>query len=323
MKIIKPSKKNQPIDQSACSLDGDLQVNSSVQKTVSNIKKPLVTKKEPSKQSKVFENTFDSGSEIDIFDGDDSWDKVEFTRTNTDLNRFKKKSIGNADKPFEDSGDVQPIGLKLKKITSDATKSRRSKTNKSKVEYQQSEPLVNGKKRRRSELENTQGPSALEQLIDSDKKEFNSVLARGMRLLAIREHSVLEIGNKLIDKFADYEDVDASLVFAVVDELVKLDYVSDERFTESYVRSRSNKGFGPIKIKAELKGKGISSGLIQDHVKEGAGSWFDKAEQQYIKKYGDDSITDYNTWTKRARFMQSRGFTMEHIHVTLPKVEFD
>lgn len=179
---------------------------------------------------------------------------------------------------------------------------------------------MNGKKRRRSELESTQEPSALEQLIDPDKKEFNNVLARGMRLLAIREHSVLELSNKLISKF---EDVDVSTVYAVVDELIKLKYLSDERFAESYVRARANKGFGPVKIKIELKGKGVSNSLIQDYLKHDSGMWFDNAERQYLKKYGDASVTDYNTWTKRARFMQSRGFTMEHIHVTLPKVEFD
>ena len=332
MKIIKPAKKkqqDQSIEQHEHSFEDDRQAKPSVKKK-SAVGKGSITHKfskiseqashNQSDLGKQATNNFISGSEIDIFDDDESWDKVEFTRTNTDLNRFKKKLAKTRVNQGDGLGDIRSADFKSKKTTSNATK---SKLKKPKVEYQDNQPLVNGKKRRRSELENTQGPSAFEQLIDSDKKEFNSVLSRGMRLLAIREHSVLEISNKLIDKFADYEDVDASLVYAVVDELVKLDYVSDERFAESYVRSRGNKGFGPVKIKAELKGKGISNSFIQDYLKEGAGSWFDKAEQQYIKKYGDGPVTDYNTWTKRARFMQSRGFTMEHIHVTLPKVKFD
>jgi len=181
-------------------------------------------------------------------------------------------------------------------------------------------PNLDGKKRRRSELQSQRSASTepLELITDPAKKEFNELFARGLRLLAMREHSVKEIATKLFDK-SEASDT----VYAVVDELLEKKYLSDERFAESYVRARANRGFGPVKIKAELKQKGVSSGLIQDYLDEGAALWFDNAASQYQKKYGDSAISDYNAWTKRARFMQSRGFTMEHIHVTVPRIEFD
>ncbi len=185
--------------------------------------------------------------------------------------------------------------------------------------------LAPGRKRRRSALGHTfthaNGQTAgepLELVVDPAKKEFNELFARGVRLLAMREHSVKEITSKLFDK-SDRSD----LVPAVVEDLLEKKYLSDERFTESYVRARGNRGFGPVKIRTELKSKGISSVLIQEHLNESAAHWFDSAAAQYQKKYGDAPVSDYNSWTKRARFMQSRGFTMEHIHVTLPSVEFD
>ncbi len=173
-------------------------------------------------------------------------------------------------------------------------------------------------KRRRSELlsDNPGDYSGL--VIDPEKKVFNDLFARGVRLLAMREHSVKELTDKLLGKSDD-----TNTIFAVIDELMEKKYLSDERFTESYIRARGNRGFGPIKIKAELKSKGVSSTLIQDYLDESAAQWFDNAQSQYQKKYGDAPISDYNAWTKRARFMQSRGFTMEHIHVTVPRVEFD
>lgn len=180
------------------------------------------------------------------------------------------------------------------------------------------EPLIEGKKRRRSELVPEKASESLELIVDPAKEEFNELFARGVRLLAMREHSVKEITDKLFDKSEN-----ASIIHAVVDGLLQKRYLSDERFTESYVRSRSNRGFGPVKIKAELKSKGVINTLIQDYLDEGAPIWFDNAQSQYQKKYGDAPISDYNAWTKRARFMQSRGFTMEHIHVTVPRVEFD
>ena len=149
--------------------------------------------------------------------------------------------------------------------------------------------------------------------ISPAKKEFNNLMAKGMRLLAMREHSIKEINDKLSAKALSKETV-----VAVLDELIENNYVSDERFAESYVRSRANRGFGPIKIRMELKNKGISNQLITEYLDMDSAIWLDNARNQYLKKYGDEAISDYNTWTKRARFMQSRGFTAEHIQVSLP-----
>lgn len=169
-------------------------------------------------------------------------------------------------------------------------------------------PKINGKKRRRSELISEKASEPIELVTDPAKKEFNDLFSKGIRLLSMREHSVKELTNKLLSK-SDNVDV----IHAVVDDLLEKKYLSEQRFTESYIRARSNRGFGPSKIKAELKNKGINSSLIHDHLDEGAAIWFDNAKSQYQKKYGDTPISDYSAWTKRARFMQGRGFTMEHI----------
>lgn len=160
------------------------------------------------------------------------------------------------------------------------------------------------------------------------EKAYSELLAKGVRLLSMREHSVKELTDKLKAKpvkknHAPAKLVDVDLVYAVIEELVESLYLSDERFTESYVRSRSNRGFGPVKIRTELNAKGISNILVEEHLKLNAAHWFDHAQAQYHKKYGDSPVSDYNTWSKRARFMQSRGFTMEHIQVSLPRVDFD
>ena len=148
---------------------------------------------------------------------------------------------------------------------------------------------------------------------DQVKKEYKRLMAKGIRLLSMREHSVREISKKLSLKC---ESLD--LVYAVVDELIANKYLSDQRFTETFVRSRQNRGFGPNKIKMELSEKGIENNLIDDHLDVNSAIWYESAEQQYLRKYGDGLIEDYKTWAKRARFMQSRGFSMEHIQVVVP-----
>lgn len=186
------------------------------------------------------------------------------------------------------------------------------------------EGIPEGKKRRRSELDAEKVGEPLTLGLDPDNKEFNEIFARGLRLLAMREHSVKEISKKLFDKTEDSDGAEVSaMIYAVIDDLVEKKYLSDERFAEVYVRSRMNRGFGPIKIKAELRNKGVSNNLIQDYLVESAGVWFDNAKLQYQKKYAAAPIIDYNDWTKRARFMQSRGFSMEQIQVTVPRIEFD
>lgn len=148
---------------------------------------------------------------------------------------------------------------------------------------------------------------------DQVKKEYKRLMAKGIRLLSMREHSVREIIKKLSLKC---ESLD--LVYAVVDELLANKYLSDQRFTETFVRSRQNRGFGPNKIKMELSEKGIENNLIDDYLDVNSAIWYESAEQQYLRKYGDGPIEDYKTWAKRAQFMQGRGFSMEHIQVVVP-----
>ena len=150
------------------------------------------------------------------------------------------------------------------------------------------------------------------------KKEYDRLFAKGVRLLSMREHSAQEITDKLS---AGAESLD--IVYAVIDELNEKRYLSDERYAESYVRSRTIRGFGPLKIRAELKNKGIKNSMIDEYLNVDSPVWYDNARNQYRKKYGDEPVTDYNAWTKRARFLQSRGFTTEHIQVTLPSIDHD
>ena len=192
------------------------------------------------------------------------------------------------------------------------------------------------KKRRRSELNSNESESTalmgysqrakrlndeLEfdgQQSSESKIEFNRLFAKGVYLLGMREHSVHEMTGKLNAK-SEMPDI----VLAVIDELLENNFLSDERFAESYVRSRQNRGFGPIKIRSELQSKGVTSRLIGEFLDPNSPYWIDVAREAYQKKYLPKPLTDYKEWAKRARFMQSRGFTMEHIQVVMPNHEYD
>jgi regulatory protein len=129
--------------------------------------------------------------------------------------------------------------------------------------------------------------------------------------LARREHTRLELTRKL--KAKDFID---SEIEEVLEALAREGLQSDERYTESYVHMRRKRGYGPLKIKLELKQRGISSDLIAAYLKFNDEIWLETACQAYKKKFGSKLFDSANEQAKRMRFLQSRGFTGDIIQKT-------
>ncbi len=125
-----------------------------------------------------------------------------------------------------------------------------------------------------------------------------------LRLLARREHSQKELLNKLALRGFDRDD--ALLVIAA---LAEQGWQDDLRYAENYARFRIQKGYGAIRVRHELKQKGIAAFDLDSIVKKEAGSWMALLEQVYRKKYSHDTVLDRNEWAKRSRFLLHRGFS--------------
>ena len=122
-------------------------------------------------------------------------------------------------------------------------------------------------------------------------------------LLARREHSRVELENKLLKK-----GFDESMVALAMDKLIENDLQSDDRYLEDFVRSRLLKGHGPVKIIQELGQRGIPEGKISAYLQTQEIDWLEQAKSTYLKKYRGNSAIDMQEKAKRVRFMQSRGF---------------
>ena len=129
-----------------------------------------------------------------------------------------------------------------------------------------------------------------------------------MNFLARREHSVKELQTKLVKADFDIDEVNA-----VIDKLITSNLQSDQRFTENYSRYRSQRGFGSLKIRLELKERGVSAELISQALDEADIDWFTLAMTVRCKRFGEQSPTDIKDRAKQQRFLQSRGFTHEQI----------
>ncbi len=136
----------------------------------------------------------------------------------------------------------------------------------------------------------------------------SSIRNKAMDLLARREHSAQELRQKL--KTRDY---DADAIDEVLQALKEDRLQSDERFAESYVNHRFNAGVGPLKIRYELRQKGVADALVDEFLEPLSDQWDELMIRQRIKKYGASIPHDYAERMKQARFLQNRGFSPESV----------
>jgi len=129
-----------------------------------------------------------------------------------------------------------------------------------------------------------------------------------VRLLAMREHSRRELGNKLGRRFGE------KVVEPVLDELESRGLQSDQRFTEQYIHVRRNKGFGPLRIRAELAERGIDSEIITAWLDQDDGQWRQLMLEVARHKFGDAPPRDRREQARRGRFLSSRGFPVHLVN---------
>ena len=105
-----------------------------------------------------------------------------------------------------------------------------------------------------------------------------------MNILARREHSAFELKQKSKDKIltkwhkkSPSQDINYHQLTDVIDQclaqLQQQKLQCDRRYTEIYVRNRSQALYGPERITAELHKKGIENALIEQLMDEAAIDW--------------------------------------------------
>ena len=129
-----------------------------------------------------------------------------------------------------------------------------------------------------------------------------------MDLLAYREHSRLELRNKLLLREFEPESIEP-----ILDSLVRDNLLNDQRFAEAYTRMRARRGFGSIRIKQELNERGIANELITNAIRSTELDWWQLAAEQKQKKFGTVVAKDFPERAKQMCFLQYRGFDNEQI----------
>ena len=139
---------------------------------------------------------------------------------------------------------------------------------------------------------------------NSQADKVNRCLKTAIDLLSRREHSRFELRRKLQQK-PHAEGVDLE---SLLDKLAEANYQSEERYAESFVRSRILKGQGEMKIRQQLLQRGVNHRLADVAIREAEVNWWDLAEQQREKRFGESYPDTRDEQAKQSRFLLSRGF---------------
>jgi regulatory protein len=160
-------------------------------------------------------------------------------------------------------------------------------------------------------LENTDDLVEIEERSMVTRTLFNHALRR----LTQREYGEEELRRKLLACVNSPSDVEA-----VIAQMKQAGHLSDERFVEEYIQSRVRRGFGPIRICAELNEKGIRREALENVLAIWHSSWLTLAKRALEKKYGermrklkkgqdkDPNLDKKALMLAQKRFLLYRGF---------------
>jgi len=129
------------------------------------------------------------------------------------------------------------------------------------------------------------------------------VRSRAIRLLAGREHSRLELSRKLAAR-----DYPADVIETVLAGLERDGLLDEARLVDAYVAGRLAKGFGPLRIRLELREKGLPDDLVEPHVDLGDKHCMALLRTAHDRRFGAEAPIDARDRAKRGRFLEYRGF---------------
>ncbi|MBK3518523.1 regulatory protein RecX [Carboxylicivirga marina] len=136
--------------------------------------------------------------------------------------------------------------------------------------------------------------------------DYRQAINKAAALCSRKEYCSADIQKKLVNWDLSDEEADKALQW-LIDEK----FIDNERYAAYYVRDKFRfNNWGKIKIRYQLRGKQISSNLIEDALEQiNEAEYTEKlAELLHSKKQQIKNKDYWQTKAALARFAQSRGF---------------
>jgi len=144
---------------------------------------------------------------------------------------------------------------------------------------------------------------------DADQR---TVRTAALALLAGRDFGRAELARRLAGR-----GYPSDVVAAVVEGLVAERLLSESRFVEQFVRQHAGRGHGPVRIRAELRERGVEEAEIEAGLEAAGEDWAAVARDTRRRRFGVSPPGDYRERARQARFLQYRGFSADHIRAAL------
>ena len=130
-------------------------------------------------------------------------------------------------------------------------------------------------------------------------------------LLARRDHSRVELERRLLSQGYSAEEL-----APLIPELIETRALDDVRFAHNYVSYHVARGLGPVRIRVELEALGVGAELIEAALALEQ-DWVTLAREQRSRRFGPKTPASRVEQLRQARFLQSRGFSSDHIRAAL------
>ena len=139
-----------------------------------------------------------------------------------------------------------------------------------------------------------------------------TVRTAALALLAGRDFARNELAQRLRRR-----GYPAAVVTTVVEGLAAQRLLSESRFVEQFIRQHAGRGHGPVRIRVELRERGVADGEIEEGLAAAAEDWARIARETRRKRFGLSPPGDYRERARQARFLQYRGFSAEQVRAAL------
>lgn len=139
-----------------------------------------------------------------------------------------------------------------------------------------------------------------------------------IRLLARREYSRQELVERL-----KVRGHGSGIISDTLSDLETQGLQSDERFAESFLRGRVQRGQGIVKMLADISLRGIDRSMASQvlaQIERDLGiDWEEQAREVLQRRFGEEDFATLPVKEKgrRERFLASRGFTFEQVKKAL------
>ena len=139
-----------------------------------------------------------------------------------------------------------------------------------------------------------------------DEEQYQKAAERAAAMLARRAMSAAMLERKLLEKEFCPEAVDYA-----VERMRILGAINDTAYAEQLLRSCTRKGYGVLRMRQELRQRGVPQDIIADVLEQVEPNW--DAMRALLDKKLDGDVSDRRECEKAMAALQRRGFLFSEI----------